>query len=129
METAPSCHRETIVRNIQTSLTDVDLGGADGPPLVVPCMGAWQPRHGTSIRALTWPPHLTISRLHSDVHLIQALDLSKQQEVTKQQESKEREVEDGWVETDNPSSTGPGGAKPQTMDIDEIGEVVDIDDE
>lgn len=54
---------------------------------------------------------------------------SKRIKQLQQQESKEREVEDGWVETDNPSSTGPGGAKPQTMDIDEIGEVVDIDDE
>ena len=38
----------------------------------------------------------------------------------------EREVEDGWVETDNPASNG---VKQQTMDIDDIGEVVDIDDD
>ena len=54
---------------------------------------------------------------------------SKRIKQLQSQESKEREVEDGWIETDNPSSTATGGVKPQTMDIDDIGEVVDIDDE
>jgi hypothetical protein len=37
------------------------------------------------------------------------------------QESKEQEVEDGWVATDNPnSSTGVNSKKPETMDSDDM---------
>lgn len=41
-------------------------------------------------------------------------------------EAKEREVEDGWVETDNPMAGGTKGAKEQPMDIDEM-HVVDAE--
>jgi ubiquitin-like-conjugating enzyme ATG3 len=53
---------------------------------------------------------------------------SKRIKTLQAQESKEREVEDGWVETDNPSQVA-GAGKQVTMDIDDIGQVVDIDDE
>ena len=43
-----------------------------------------------------------------------------------QQETKEREIEDGWVETENPMGGPASKDKPAAMDIDEM-EVVDAD--
>ena len=53
---------------------------------------------------------------------------SKRIKTLQAQESKEREVEDGWVETDNPASS-TNGVKQAAMDIDDIGEVCDIDED
>ena len=48
-----------------------------------------------------------------------------------EEQSKDKDVEDGWVETDNPmhGSGGTSGGKAQAMDIDDIQNIDDIDKE